>query len=370
VRILYLVTSLGVGGAEKQVIDIAERMAARGHTVALISLKHADEEWPVKIPVLRLNLAKTPTGVARGLGFARKFLAIFRPDILHSHTYPANIFARLLRLIGSPAIVLNTIHNVYEGGWLRMTAYWITGPLADKVTAVSTAAAERFVKNGAVSARKMSVITNGIDTSAFKPDRSQRRRTRSQMQAGDRFIWLAVGRIVEAKDYPNLLRAFTQVYNARPEAELWIAGEGEAGAILEHLTAGTQEAPLLTSAVRILRLRRDIPALLDAADAFVLSSSWEGLPLALAEAMSMEKPVVATDVGGVRELAGDAGQVVPAKDSKALSNAMLHVMALTEKERKALGIAARERIERSFSIEAKLGQWADLYATLMQEAGK
>ena len=366
-RILYLVTSLGIGGAEKQVIDIAERMAARGHTVALISLKHAEEEWPVKIPVLRLNLAKTVPGVWRGLGFAKKFLAIFKPDILHSHTFPANIFARLLRLLGSSAIVLNTIHNVYEGGWLRMQAYRITGYLADHVTAVSTAAATRFVRLGAVSARKMTVVTNGVDTLAFKPDRNRRKLTRLQMQSGDSFIWLAIGRIVEAKDYPNLLRAFAQVHSTNPEAELWIAGEGDANAILQHLTASENEAPLLTSAVRLLGLRRDISSLLDAADAFVLSSSWEGMPLALAEAMSMEKPVVATDVGGVSELTGDTGEIVLPGNHDALAAAMRNIMTMTSIERRALGVAARQRIERSFSIEAKLGQWADLYATLMQE---
>ena len=366
-RILYLVTSLGIGGAEKQVIDIAERMAARGHAVALISLKHAEEEWPVKIPVLRLNLPKTLPGVWRGLGFAKKFLAIFNPDILHSHTFPANIFARLLRLLGSSAIVLNTIHNVYEGGRFRMEAYRLTGYLTDRVTAVSTVAAERFVRLGAVSARKMSVLTNGVDTMAFKPDRSRRKRTRLEMQAGDCFIWLAIGRIVEAKDYPNLLRAFAQVHNANRNTELWIAGEGDANAILQHLTANENETPLLTSSVRLLGLRRDISSLLDAADAFVLSSSWEGMPLALAEAMSMEKPVVATNVGGVSELIGDAGEIVSPRDYDALAVAMRNIMAMTRIERRALGVAARQRIERSFSIEAKLGQWADLYATLMQE---
>src|ERR1700733_16325802 len=97
VRILYILTSLGIGGAEKQVVSLAERMAAKGHTVALIVLKHADEEWPVKIPVLRLNLRKTTMGILRGLRFAKNFVTLFRPDILHSHTFPANLFTRLLR---------------------------------------------------------------------------------------------------------------------------------------------------------------------------------------------------------------------------------------------------------------------------------
>lgn len=367
-RILYILTSLGIGGAEKQVVALAERMAAKGHTVALIVLKHADEEWPVKIPVLRLNLRKTPMGILRGLRFAKNFAALFRPDILHSHTFPANLFTRLLRWMlrdkasgsGSAPCVINTIHNVHEGGWHRMFLYRCTDPIADQVTAVSAAAAQRFVKLRAVSAAKMHVLTNGIDTDAFAPDRSRRKKMRAEMLAGDGFLWLAVGRLAPAKDYPNLLRAFAQLRAARPDASLWIAGEGDRS----HIEAGTLHVGS-ADGVRLLGLRRDIASLLDAVDGFVLSSAWEGLPLAIGEAMAMEKPVVATDVGGVRELVGNAGFVVPAKESNALAAAMLEVMTLTEKERRVRGRDGRERIVKQFSMNAIAMQWEELYRQLL-----
>ncbi len=229
-RILYLLTSLGIGGAEKQVVSLAERMAAKGHAVALIVLKHADEEWPSKLPVLRLNIRKTPLGILRGLRFAKSFVTLFRPDILHSHTFPANLFTRLLRMMlrgqGAVPRVINTIHNVQEGGWHRMLLYRITDPMADQITAVSAAAAERFVRLRSVPAGKMRVLTNGIDTEAFTPDRARRKRTRAEMLAEDDFIWLAVGRLAPAKDYPNLLRAFAQLRTTYPGSSLWIAGEG------------------------------------------------------------------------------------------------------------------------------------------------
>jgi glycosyltransferase involved in cell wall biosynthesis len=369
VRILYVLTTLGIGGAEKQVIDLAQRMASRGHFVAFIVLKHADEEWPVKLPVMRLNIRKTPLGIARGLRFAQKFLVLFRPEILHSHTFPANIFARLLRLMlgaGSTApVVINTIHNVHEGGWHRMAIYRITGPLAKRVTAVSKAAAERFVRLGAISANKMSVLTNGIDTGAFIPDRSRRRRIRVCMGAADAFVWLAVGRLVPAKDYPNLLRAWAHVRAAHPKAMLWIAGEGDASSLQieekESISANQN------SNVHWLGLRRDIVELLDAADGYVLSSAWEGMPLALGEAMAMEKAVVATDVGGVRELVGDTGMIIPAGNSRAMADEMLKVMGMGEKARRALGQAARKQIEQHFSMSAKADAWESLYAGLVKQ---
>jgi glycosyltransferase involved in cell wall biosynthesis len=364
VRILYILATLGIGGAEKQVIDLATRMAGRGHTVAILALMHADEEWPVKLPVLRLNMAKRPLGMVRSLRFAKNFTTLFRPDILHSHTFPANIFARILRLIGAQGIVLNTIHNVHEGGWHRMMFYRLTGHLATAVTAVSAAAAERFVATRAVAAAKMSVLTNGIDTRHFAPDKQRRKSVRTQMAAGDTFIWLAVGRLAPAKDYPNLLRAFKQLRNVHPSAELWIAGEGDASAV----TIDTSDGEGNRQSLRFLGLRRDIADLMDAADGFVLSSAWEGMPLVIGEAMSMEKPVVATDLGGVRELVDTAGTIVPAGNSEALAKAMLATMAMTERDRKAMGATARARVQHQFSIESKASEWEALYLRVAEKA--
>ena len=108
-----------------------------------------------------------------------------------------------------------------------------------------------------------------------------------------------------------------------------------------------------------------MPALLDAADAFVSGSAWEGMPLAVGEAMAMEKPVVATDVGGVRELIGDAGVVVPARDSGALADAMQATMGEGREELTARGRAARQRIVDHFSMDATANTWLALYESML-----
>jgi glycosyltransferase involved in cell wall biosynthesis len=125
----------------------------------------------------------------------------------------------------------------------------------------------------------------------------------------------------------------------------------------------------LDDSIRWLGLRRDLPALLDAADGFVLSSAWEGMPLALAEAMCMGKPVVATDAGGVRELVADAGTIVPAHSTEALAQAMLALMHEPLESRQALGRAARQRIEKHFSIDARANDWEALYRGMIDETG-
>ena len=110
-----------------------------------------------------------------------------------------------------------------------------------------------------------------------------------------------------------------------------------------------------------------MPALLDAADAFVLGSAWEGMPLVVGEAMAMQKPVVATDVGGVRELIGDAGVLVPPKDSAALADAMLRIMQMPDGHRQAMGQAGRERIRQHFDMNTKAEEWEALYSRLFRD---
>jgi glycosyltransferase involved in cell wall biosynthesis len=364
-RIVYFLTSLGMGGAERLVLALGSRMAERGHTVQILVLRPpVAEQWTTALPVLHLGMRRTPLSVIGGFLRALRFLREFRPDFLHSHSFHPNIVARLLKPLIPSMIVLSTVHNVYEGGWHRMLAYRLTDGLSRQTTAVSQAAADSFVRLRAVPRRKCTGLTNGIDTAEFAPDRDRRVRVREEMGAGDEFVWLTAGRIAPAKDHPNLLRAFALVTAVCPDARLWVAGEGNADEV-SGLTCLAQELGL-SGRVRWLGLRRDLPALLDAADGFVLASAWEGMPLALGEAMAMERPIVATDVGGVRELVGDAGMIVPAKDSEALGAAMIYIMQRLAEERSRLGGVARARIESQFSMDARADEWEALYTALLR----
>ena len=373
-RIVTVLTSLGMGGAEKLALAVAERMAGRGHDVAMISLMpRLPEQWPTTLPVTYLDMRKNPASAAEGFRRGRRYLRAFRPDLVHSHSFHANILARLLAIGVPRAVVVSSVHNVYEGGRMRMLAYRLTDRWSLRTVAISHAAADRFVRLKAIPEKKCSVRGHGIDTEVFAPDAGRRAATRDRMgQAATRawagadstFVWLCAGRIAPAKDYPNLLRAFAKVEQLRGDTRLWIAGGGsdEARQELESLAGdlGVREKVLF------LGLQRDMPALLDAADGFVLGSAWEGLPQVIAEAMAMEKPVVATDVGGVRELMGErgalvGGTLVPAKDPQALAAAMVETMGRSSGEGALAGEAARELVQRRYSIDAVADAWEEIY---------
>lgn len=364
-RIAYMLTCLGMGGAERHTIALAEDMAARGHSVLLISLLPGQtEEWPTQLDVVRLDLHKTPRSMISGLLRARAVLCKFSPDILHSHTLPANLFARLLRVLVAMKVVC-TIHNVFEGGPSRMLAYRMTDFLAVHATTVSQAVADQTIDARTIPMRKCTVIPNAIDTSEFTPDFARRLVTRAAHNANDDFIWLAAGRIVAAKGFLTLLEAFAHVVAEYPQVQLWIAGERpDDGSRKRELTGlivpkGTMER------IRRLGLSRAMPALLDASDGFVLASAWEGMPLVVGEAMAMQRPVVATDVGGVCEMLGDTGTLVPARDPKTLAQAMLNIMRASPEVRESLGRAQRERVVERFDTRVLFPRWESFYRSLL-----
>ena len=358
-----MVASLGVGGAEGQVLALAERMASRGHEVTLVTLlPEAKEEWPTGLPLIRLNLRKSAFSLNDVLWRTRRILRDLRPQIVHSHSFHANIIARLACCFRGGPKAISTIHNVYEGGWHRMLAYRLSDRMAAHTTAVSQAAAKRFLRLKAVNPKRCSVVVNAIDPEEFAKDEARRVRIRETLGAGDEFVWIAAGRAAPAKDYPNLLRAFARVLEFDPNAYLWIAGEGSDRELSRKISRNWPECVRLQ--IECLGLRRDVAALLDGADGFVSGSAWEGMPLAIAEAMAMEKPVVATDVGGVRELVGECGMLVPARAPEALAEAMLGIMRRPEADRRALGRAARSRVQTSFNIESRVDEWVALYNSI------
>ena len=374
-RIAYILTSLGVGGAERQVIWLARRMARAGHTVRLLvllpcgsddllteSTRESDSE---PLDVIYLGIHKRPWSAMRGLARGVAAIRQFRPDLIHAHNFHGNLAGRLLGQLCGKIPVISTIHNVYEGGRLRMMSYRFTDLLSRRTIAVSEAACERYTRLRAIAANKGGVVANGIEADHFQPSIQQRNAMRAVMGVtGKYFVWIAVGRLSPAKDYPNLLRAFAALQLEQPAAYIWIVGAGEPSYTIELQSLVRSLG--IEDKIRWLGSRQDIAALLDAADAFVLASAWEGMPLALGEAMAMAKPVVATDVGGVREILGESGALVPAGNSNALAEAMARMMVLSDTEQLKIGEAARARILQRFSMEAKTREWEEIYRSLLR----
>jgi glycosyltransferase involved in cell wall biosynthesis len=370
-RVALLVTSLDRGGAETQVVLLGVELARRGYTVAVISLV-APTAFTVELMeagVEVFSLRMRPGAVnARGLARLIRFLVWFRPRILHSHLFHANILARVARMVVPVPIVISTLHSASESGrrrsdtHLRDLVYRATGRLADHVVAVCEAVARRHAAAKATRPGRVQVIPNGVDTAVFRPDSERRARMRRELGVDGSFVWLAAGRLMWKKDYPTMLRAFA----AQTGGVLMVAGVGPQDGELRSM------AEELRAEVRWLGERDDMAALMNAADALVLSSAIEGLPMVLLEAAASGLVAVSTDAGGAREaiVEGETGYVVPVGDVEALSSAMALVATLDATGRERMSRRARAHAVTRFDLKAVATQWERCYGELLERAGR
>lgn len=202
-KIAMVITGLGMGGAERQVCDLADQFIRLGHHILIISMTGEISNRPhsTAADIVSLQMRKTPFSVFKAYWQAIRLLNQYKPDVVHSHMVHANIFARLLRLFVSFPKLICSAHSVNEGRGWRILAYRLTERLCDLNTNVSQEAVEAFIKQGAVSAGRMKVMYNGIDTERFYFNATVRNKLRSQLGIDDNNILLiSVGRLTAAKD--------------------------------------------------------------------------------------------------------------------------------------------------------------------------
>jgi glycosyltransferase involved in cell wall biosynthesis len=246
---------------------------------------------------------------------------------------------------------------------LREWLYRVTDFACTRTTTVSERIRERYVRDKIVPAHRIEVIGNGVNSNRFQPRPELRMRTRSELGWREDFVWLAIGRLELAKDYPNLIQAFKKVHEDSPSARLAIAGEGRMRAQIEQIVynAGLQNA------VSFLGLRDDVPILLNACDALVVASAWEGGPLVLLEAGAAERPVVSTRVGAAPEIVvpGRTGLLVSPNDSASLAKAMSELMELGPETLNTMGTQARRHVIDRYSLASIHDQYRQLYEQVL-----
>lgn len=367
-RIVFLSTSMGMGGTDQQISQISRHLTERGHDVTVVSLlptgKMGKELSADGIPVTHLDMTRgvpDPRGVIRLV----RFLRDEQPDVLNSFLVHANIVARISGVLsGVPAIVTSIRNDDYCDG-IECIGHRLTNFMDDAWMANSGIVAERMVKRGIGSENKKNVIYNCIDLGQYKPDEEARWQLRQKLNiSNDTFLWSAVGRIEPQKDYPTLLRALSKVPQEY-SIKVLIAGKGSRA---DHVTTLRTQLDL-NDRISFLGVRRDVPDLLAASDGFVLSSVSEGFPNVVMEALASATPVVATNVGGVPELVQDekTGFLVSPRDPSELARSMIRMMETPEEKRRTMGKKGREWIRKNCSIERVVDQWVSLYRNALSK---
>jgi glycosyltransferase involved in cell wall biosynthesis len=358
-KIALVINDLYVGGAQYLVCNLADGLVKQGHDVYLYyltgsTLVRPDEEG---VKLMSLCIVKSSVySIIKGYFRLRSEFKKLKPDVVHSHLYHSNILTRLVRLTLPIPRLVSTAHNFHEG-WLRIWSYRLTDYLSDVMTNVSDKAVEDYIRRKAVPANKIKAIYNGIDTTRFKFDMSDRIVLRNDLGISKRYLLLSVGRFAEQKDYPNLLEAIHQLTKIRQDFMHLIVGDGELRSEIEKQVSRLN----ISSYVTLLGFRNDIPELLSASDIFVLSSSHEGFGLVVAEAMACERIVVATDCGGVKEILDGYGYLISTKDPIALCNAINKAIDMTSNEKLRMGENARVRVVSKFSNSKTLKEYLMIY---------
>ena len=351
-KILYVITGLGLGGAEKVVCDLADQMSTLGHQVKIAYLTGKVVVRPrnINVDIIPLDLNNF-YGLYLASKKYKKLIQDFQPDVVHAHMVHANIFSRINRIGCAIPKLICTAHSSNEGGRLRMIAYRLTNFLSDFNSNVSQEATESLISKGAFNKNNLTTVYNGIDLSKFKSFKTE--------EKNDEIMVLSVGRFNEQKDYPNLFRAIKILKDNSliEKVKFYIAGDGDLRPYLEK----TIKDFGINNNIILLGKRSDIADLLNQADFFVLSSRQEGLPTVVIEAMACETFVVATDCGGSAEILGETGVLVPIENSEALAKGLEQAMKLTEDQIRKNGKLARKRVEALFSLESSVNKWLALY---------
>ncbi|EIK46679.1 glycosyltransferase [Cellvibrio sp. BR] len=358
-KVMMIITGLGMGGAEQVTINLADELTKLGHKVMIAYLTGKALVLPANTGTEIISIGMTgPKDFFIAYLKLRRLVRDFKPDVVHSHMVHANIMSRLLRIsIHIPRLICSA-HSNNEGGPARMLAYRLTDSLADISTNVSNDAVRAFIAQGAVKEGRMICTPNGIDTDKFFFNLLARQQIRSDLALNCKLMILAVGRLDTAKDYPNLLHSVALIKNQRADFKVFIAGDGPLNTELKSLATKLN----IDSHVCFLGVRYDIASLMSAADIFVLSSAWEGFGLVVAEAMACERLVVATDCGGTKEILGDTGRLVQSRNPTLLAEAILDCFNISETEYSSLGKSARLRIINNYSHKITLKKYLQAYS--------
>lgn len=356
-RILYLITDLHVGGAEKAVCQLVLGLDRERFGPTVVCLTDRGELGRMLegrgVEVIHLNL----TAWSAWIGVIRlaRLLRRKRIDVLHSFLFHANLAGRLAAFLAGTPRVIGSV-RVAEPRRSHLWLDRLTQPLCDLETCVAEAVRTYTHEKAGVRLDKLVTVPNGIDVSEYENVQPQLP-PGIEAPAGSPVV-LAIGRLDPQKDPDAFLRVARLIHARLPKAHFLWAGDGP----MRERVEDTARELGLGKVVHFLGHVADVKPLIAAANVFVLTSRWEGMPNALLEAMASAKPAVATSVGGCRELIveGQTGFMVAPNNPEQLAK---RVLALLEDPEQAaiMGANARRRAAEHFSVEAMIEANMRLY---------
>lgn len=368
-RVLHVTSGLGVGGAETMLYRLVRAMHGvdgQRHAIITLTDNNSFDFDALGVPVKTISLHGRPLS---GLLALRAEIEGQNPDIVQAWMYHGNVCATLMAPKVIPVVwgIHHSLHDLHNEKTstriaIRAGARLSRWQQTRHVVYVSERSREHHAAFG-YAAEKAVVIPNGFDCTVFCPDFRAGGAVRAALGFGPNDVLIGnFGRYHAVKDHPLLLRAFASIARKFPKVHLLLAGSG-VSETNDELTGMIRQVGL-SSRVRLLGPRNDMPALYNALDLYVLCSRTESFPNVLGEAGACGIPCITTDVGDAWQIVGDSGIVVPPGDTDALAAALNRTLSLSIHERGAMGSAAQRHVASHFSLEMVRRAYADLYSKI------
>jgi glycosyltransferase involved in cell wall biosynthesis len=375
IKLLYIIGTLDVGGAEGQLVQLATRLDRRRFEPVVCCLTSSGPHHgalaaagvPVEVVGFKgLRVLRHPLRVTAELSSLVRLIRRERPVIVHAFLFWAYVIgAFAARAAGSPVVIASrrSLGCFKEGAFHYLFVERLANRMTDVILANSEAVKADVIRQERVEPGKVRVIYNGVDATRYAAVADPRLRVALDIPADARTIGV-IARLIDYKGHRFFLQACREVKRRHAEALFLLMGDGPDAPAL----AGLGRQLGLQDSVRFLGTRRDIPQLLSLLDVVALPSLEEGFPNAVLEAMAAGKPVVATRVGGVPEavIHGETGLLVPAADAGALADA---ITALLDNPVRAerMGRAGRERAATTFGLDRMVLETQRMYEEILQE---
>jgi len=376
--IVHVITGLGTGGAETMLHKLLSATDRSRFDPSVVSLLGGGATAEL---IRRLGITVRSLGMQRGVPDARglvrlaRLLAADRPHLLQTWLMHADLVGGIAASAVGVPVVWNIRHSVLDRAATssltrvtERTCALLSRWLPRKVVCCSVASS-RQAKRVGYDASKMLVIPNGFDVSAFRPDVAARASVRAEL--GVRHDATLVGLVARwdaNKDHATFLRSAARVHAARPDVHFLMCGAEVVPA--NAALAREVEDGGLGGVIHLLGARTDMPRLQSALDVACSSSTGEGFPNVIGEAMACGVPCVVTDVGDSAHVVGDTGRVVPARDPGALASALLDLVGLGEVTRRSLGARARERVQAKYALAPIARRYEALWERLIVGRGR
>ena len=371
IKIVFVITSTGVGGAEKMLYHTSTSLDRTRYAPSICSLKGkgeiAEDVEAAGIEVYSLTMAEGDQfggwiASLRALFRLSRYLMKVKPTIVHSFLFRANILSRIAAFIVRVPLVISSVRVMGgEKGYYHSVEKF-TSFMVDHYITVSESVKDYLIHKANLLPEKITTVYNGVTLNGITTEGESSIPMPFGLKPQDSVI-LSVGRLHRQKGYDYFIRAIARVKCEVSGIKVLIAGEGEEENNLKNLVRSLD----LTKEIIFTGLSLDVRKILPFTGIFVLSSLWEGMPNAVLEAMAAAKPVVATRVGGVPELVvdGETGILVPPEDTEALARA---IIALLQDPLRGLsmGEAGRERVQAHFSMASMVTKTDNLYQELLK----